>query len=193
MSEMKDFLKDAYKDAKEGAKLVHELNVEGLKAAHTGLEDAVQMGSQLHEMVVNEIKNPTPIEKDIEKKIEERLFNGFNNWNGGYDGWLEWCNTLYEPDAYYNVYGKRLTLQQYKDMMGQLFQHYTMELGQFDNMIIRDNWCAIRYTVKIKNLHTGEEILQNTMEFVKFKENPEPIGVRVAEGWALSDSPLSAK
>ena len=80
-----------------------------------------------------------------------------------------------------------------KAMMGQLFQHYTMELGQFDNMIIRDNWCAIRYTVKIKNLHTGEEILQNTMEFVMFRENPDPVGVRVVEGWALSDSPLSAK
>ena len=133
-------------------------------------------------MAVTEIKNPTPIEKDIEKAIKDRLFNGFNNWNCGYDGWLEWCNTLYEPDAHYNVYGKRLTLQQYKDMM-----------GQFENMIIRDNWCAIRYTVKIKNLYTGEEILQNTMEFVQFKENPEPVGVRVVEGWALSDSPLSAQ
>ena len=46
-------------------------------------------------MTVSEVKNPTPIEKDIERRIEERLFNGFNNWNGGYDGWLEWCNTLY--------------------------------------------------------------------------------------------------
>lgn len=144
-------------------------------------------------MAVTEIKNPTPIEKEIEKKIRDRLFDGFNNWNGGYDGWLKWCNTLYEPDAHYNVYGKRLTLQQYKDMMGQLFQHFTMELGQFENMIIRDNWCAIRYTVKVKNLDTGEEVLQNTMEFVTFKENPDPVGVRVVEGWALSDMPLSSK
>ena len=60
-------------------------------------------------------------------------------------------------------------------------------------MIIKDDWCAIRYTVKIKNLDTGEEILQNTMEFVKFKMNPEPIGVRVVEGWALSDISLSAQ
>lgn len=148
-------------------------------------------------MAVCEIKNPTPIEKDIEKAISDRLFNGFNNWNGGYEGWLEWCNTLYEPDAHYNVQvmgaQKRLTLQEYKDMMGQLFEHFTMELGQFENMIIRDNWCGIRYTVKIKNLDTGKEVLQNTMEFVKFKENPAPIGVRVVEGWALSDIPLSAE
>lgn len=76
--------------------------------------------------------------------------------------------------------------------MGQLFQHFTMELGAFENMIIKDDWCAIHYTVKIKNLDTGKEILQNTMEFVKFKENPDPIGVRVVEGWALSDITLGA-
>ncbi len=146
-------------------------------------------------MKVSEVKYTTPIEKDIEKAIEDRLFNGFNNWNGGYDGWLKWCNTLYEPDAHYNipVHGtqQRLTLQQYKDMMGQLFQHFTMELGQFENLIVRDDWCAIRYTVKIKSLDTGKEFLQNTMEFVKFKQNPDPIGVRVVEGWALSDLAIS--
>ena len=143
-----------------------------------------------------EIKNPTPIESEMEKAIQDRLVNGFKNWNGGYDGWLKWCDTLYEPDAYYNIPGPkgqmRLTLQQYKDAMGKLFEHFSMELGQFENMIIKDDWCAIRYTVKIRNLDTGEEILQNTMEFVKFKENPEPIGVRVVEGWALSDISLAA-
>ena len=148
-------------------------------------------------MAVTEVRFESPIEKDMEKKIRDRLFRGFNNWNGGYDGWLEWCNTLYEPDAYYNIPGPRgqvrLTLQQYKDAMGQLFQHFTMELGAFENMIIKDDWCAIRYTVKIKNLDTGDEILQNTMEFVKFRENPEPIGVRVVEGWALSDISLAGR
>jgi hypothetical protein len=146
-------------------------------------------------MAVTEVRFESPIEKDIEKKIRDRLFRGFNNWNGGYDGWLEWCNTLYEPDAYYNIPGPRgqvrLTLQQYKDAMGELFKHFTMDLGNFENMIIKDDWCAIRYTVKIRNLDTGDEILQNTMEFVKFKENPEPIGVRVVEGWALSDISLA--
>ena len=66
-------------------------------------------------MATTDIKYPTPIEKDIEKAIQDRLFNGFKNWNGGYDGWLKWCETLYEPDAYYNIPGPkgqiRLTLQ----------------------------------------------------------------------------------
>ena len=38
---------------------------------------------------------------------------------------LKWCDTLYEPDACYNIplrgAQKRLTLQEYKGMMGQLF------------------------------------------------------------------------
>lgn len=130
----------------------------------------------------------------LENAIRNRLETGFKNWNGGYDGWLKWCDTLYEPDAYYNIplegTQKRLTLQQYKDMMGLLFQHFTMELDAFDNMIIKDNWCAIRYTVKVKKLETGKEILQHTMGFVEFKDNGGDIGVRVVEGWALSDAPL---
>ncbi|WP_208559556.1 nuclear transport factor 2 family protein [Marinilactibacillus kalidii] len=132
-------------------------------------------------------------EKTLEQRIEERLLNGFKNWNGGYDGWLEWCNKLYEPDAHYNVYGKRMTLQEYKDMMGELFEHYTMDLGEFDNMLIKDDWCAIRYTVTIKNIHTGEATTQHTMEFVNFKDNDNTEGARVVEGWALSDSPLSTQ
>ena len=128
---------------------------------------------------------------NMEQAIKDRLENGFRNWNGGYDGWLTWCNTLYEPDAHYNVQGRRWTLQEYKDAMKQLFEHFTMELGAFDNMIIKGDWCAIRYTVKIRSLDTGKEILQHTMEFVNFKDNPDPIGVRVVEGWALSDMPIS--
>ena len=134
------------------------------------------------------------MESTLEAQIKDRLESGFKNWNGGYDGWLEWCNTLYEPDAYYNIpfngSQRRCTLEEYKTMMGQLFQHFTMELGDFDNMIIKGEWAAIRYTVKVKDLDSGAEILQHTMEFVKFKDNEDERGVRVVEGWALSDMAL---
>ena len=131
--------------------------------------------------------------QEKEAAIRDRLVTGFKNWNGGYEGWLEWCNTLYEEDAYYNVYGQRLTLQQNKDLMGKMLEHYTMELGEIHNMIIEDDWCAIRYVVNIKNLDTGEVRTNMTMEFVNFKENPEPIGMRVVEGWANSSNPLETK
>lgn len=137
------------------------------------------------------MKGAFNMNSNLEIAIKNRLENGFRNWNGGYDGWLDWCNTLYEPDAHYNVYGQRWTLQEYKDAMGGLFSIYEMELGEFDNMIIKDDWCAIRYSVIITNKNTNEKMLQHTMEFVHFKDNPEPIGARVIEGWALSDKPIS--
>ncbi len=127
----------------------------------------------------------------FEQAIRDRIETGFDNWNQGYEAWLEWCDTLYEPDAYYNVYGYRLTLQQYKDMMGQLFAVYDIELGELDNILVEGDWVSIRYTVYVTEKLTGETSELHTMEFVHFKNNPEPIGARVIEGWAISDTQLS--
>jgi hypothetical protein len=127
----------------------------------------------------------------FEQAIRDRIETGFDNWNMGYEAWLEWCDILYEPDAYYNVYGQRLTLQQYKDMMGQLFAAYDIELGELDNILVEGDWVSIRYTVYITDKLTGVESELHTMEFVHFKNNPEPIGARVIEGWAISDRQLS--
>jgi hypothetical protein len=131
----------------------------------------------------------------LQERIEDRLRRGFENWNNGYESWLEWCDVLYEPDAHYNIGSKdgllRLTLQEYKDMMGRFLQAFEVELGEFYNMLVEDDWCAIRYNVFVSNKSTGERFEQMTMEFVHFTDNPEPVGARVIEGWALSDLPLS--
>ena len=127
---------------------------------------------------------------DFETRIRNRFQTGFGNWNDGYEAWLKWCDELYEPDAHYNVMTFRWTLQEYKDAMKQVFVAYDVELGAFDNILVQDDWGAIRYTVYITNKKTGEKIEQKTMEFVHFKDNPEPVGARVIEGWALSDKPI---
>lgn len=133
------------------------------------------------------------MDKNFEEAIRDRLQNGFKNWNGGYDAWLKWCNTLYEPDAHYNVYGPKWTLQQYKDAMGKLFEVFDMELGESYNMLIVGDWAAIRYKVRITNKTTGEKINQMTMEFVNFKDNPDPIGARVIEGCRMFRSNLNKR
>ncbi len=166
-------------------------------------KDAFQLNCQLAKAGIQdagaflrEVHGSTKQASNMEEAIRERLQDGFRIWNEGYDSWLEWCNTLYDEDSHYNIpfngSQRRCTMDEYKSMMGQLFQHFTMEVGVngFDNMIIKDNWAAIRYTVKVKNLDTGAEILQHTMEFVKFKDTGDERGVRVDEGWALSDSAL---
>jgi hypothetical protein len=122
--------------------------------------------------------------------MKDRVRQGFVEWNKGYEAWLKWCDTLYEPDAHYSIYGKRLTLQEYKDMMRQFLSSFDIELGEFHNMLTQDDWIAIRYDVTITDKKTGESTKQQTMEFVQYKDNPEPIGARTIEGWALSDHPV---
>ena len=39
---------------------------------------------------------------------------------------------------------KRLTLQEYKDMMGQFFRAFDIELGEFYNMLVQDDCCVCR-------------------------------------------------
>ena len=75
-------------------------------------------------------------------------------------------------------------------MMGHFFDNFDVELGEFKNMLLVNDWCGIRYVVHVTNKKTGEKFTQNTMEFVHFKDNPDPIGARVIEGWALSDLTL---
>jgi hypothetical protein len=127
---------------------------------------------------------------NLQEQIKNRLETGFKNWNGGYENWLVWCNELYDDASMYNVYGHRLTLKQYQDMMGDLFKKQDILLGRFHNMLIVDDWAAIRYDVEVINLETKEKMTQQTMEFVRFKETPA--GVKVDEGWACSTVPLSA-
>ena len=131
-----------------------------------------------------DVKNPSKIETELERKIQDRLLNGFTNWNKGYDAWCKWCDTLYEPDACYNIRNQHFTLEEYKMAMKYNMEEFTVELKDFDNIIIRDDWCAIRYTVTNTNRKTGEAITSSVMEFVHFKDNPDPIGARVIEGWA---------
>ena len=54
-------------------------------------------------------------------------------------------------------------------------------MGAFNNMIICDDFCAIRYDII---MIVGEKENPGTvMEFVKFKDYGEELGTRVVEGW----------
>ena len=69
----------------------------------------------------------------FQEQIKDRLENGFQHWNHGYEEWLECCKTLYEPDAYYNIpiKGKqtRLTLKQYQDMCKIMMDNFVINCG----------------------------------------------------------------
>ena len=127
------------------------------------------------------VKYSTEVKDGLEKYIQNRLLTGFENWNSGFETWKAWGNILYTKDSIYNVHGARLTLEHYQEDMYKTLGKMSIQMGQFNNMLIVGDFCAIYYDIIIgKNKGT-------TMEFVKFKnygtaDNPD---VRVVEGWEV--------
>ena len=127
------------------------------------------------------VKNPTSAETDLEKKIQNRLLTGFENWNRGFEAWKAWGNILYTEDSIYNVHGTRLTLAHYQAAMNIALKQADIKMGDFHNMIINDNWTGIRYDFYTK---VGDEYkLGMVTEFVNFKDYGGELGTRVVEGW----------
>lgn len=128
------------------------------------------------------IKYQTPANTDMEKKIQNRMLNGFNRWNMGYEAWEHWGEVLYYPDSIYNVNGVRLTLPEYQQAMNASLNSTDIQMGSFNNMILSGDWMAIRYDTISTNRETGETSYGTTMEFARFKDFGEK-GAKVDEGW----------
>lgn len=123
------------------------------------------------------ILNETPVEDGIGKKIQNRLLTGFENWNRGFDAWKAWGDILYTGESIYNVHGARMTLAEYQAAMDVSLQQMDIQMGNFNNMLICDNWTAIYYDTTMNGKPS------NVMEFVEFKDYGDELGTRVVEGW----------
>ncbi len=130
------------------------------------------------------VKHPTTVHSGMEAAIQNRLLNGFENWNRGYDAWKSWGDVLYTPDSMYNVHGVRMTLPEYQTAMNLTLRSNDIQMGDFRNMIINDDWAAIHYDIHTVNRETGESTDGSVMEFVQFENYGDGLDTRVVEGWA---------
>ncbi len=124
----------------------------------------------------------TPAETELSRKIQNRMLNGFNRWNMGYEAWEHWGEVLYHEDSIYNVHGVRLTLPEYQRSMDVSLKSMDIQMGNFNNMILSDDWMAIRYDIVNTDRKTGETTTGTTMEFAKFGDYGA-LGAKVDEGW----------
>ncbi len=130
------------------------------------------------------IINETPVESEMEKRIQNRLLTGFENWNRGFDAWKEWGDILYTPESLYNVHSVKLSLSQYQMAMMATLKANDIQMGDFLNMVVCDDWTAIHYKIATINRETGSAKDGSVMEFVHFGEMGDELGCRVIEGWA---------
>ena len=93
------------------------------------------------------VLNPTTVKAGLETNIQNRLLTGFENWNRGFDAWKAWGDILYTNESIYNVHGARLTLAQYQKSMDITLKRANILMGDFHNMLINDEFCAIYYAL----------------------------------------------
>ena len=127
----------------------------------------------------------TPAVTELNQKVQNRMLNGFNRWNMGYEAWEHWGEVLYHADSIYSVNGVRMTLTEYQAAMDASLKSMNIQMGNFNNMILVDDWMAIRYDIVNINRETGEENPGTTMEFARFGDYGE-LGAKVDEGWGGS-------
>lgn len=130
------------------------------------------------------VVNPTPVDTDMEKKIQNRLLCGFENWNRGFDAWKAWGEALYTQGSIYNVHAVKLSLQGYQMAMNLTLKRNNILMGDFYNMVICDDWCGIHYAIATENKETGGMTPGSVMEFVHFTDLGGERGAVVDEGWA---------
>ena len=130
------------------------------------------------------VEHPTTILPGMETAIRNRLLNGFENWNRGFEAWKAWGDILYTPASMYNVHGVRLTLPEYQQAMLLTLRNNDIQMGKFRNMVVNDDWVAIHYDIATINRETGETKPGSVMEFVQFENYGEGLDTRVVEGWA---------
>ena len=127
------------------------------------------------------LQNNITVQDGLEKRIQNRLLTGFENWNRGYKAWEKWGNILYTNASIYNVNGARLTLGQYQQAMDVTLKQVNIQLGDFYNMVICGEYTGIFYDST--HIRGGVESKVPVMEFVRFKEYGEGLGTRVVVGW----------
>ena len=133
-----------------------------------------------------------------EEQVRDRVFLGSLNYNRGYEAWVEGTKIVYEPDIIYHpLTSETLTREEYLKQGKEFFESFDIEIQPFDNLLVEGDWVAIRFEAHFKGKPgakfygydvSGKEAKMPLMEFIHYKYNPEPIGPRAQEGWAIMDS-----
>lgn len=120
---------------------------------------------------------PTTVDTKMGKAIENRLLTGFENWNRGFDVWKAWGTILYTDDSIYNVHGARLTLAEYQAAMNVTLKKANIQMGDFQNIIICDDWAAIHFRVVYTDTESGVQTPGDIMQFYHFVEEDDNLKV----------------
>lgn len=81
----------------------------------------------------------------------------------------------YTDDSIYNVHGVRLTLAEYQAAMNVTLKQANIQMGDFQNIIICDDWAAIHFRVIFTDAATRIKTPSDIMQFYHFVEDGDAV------------------
>ena len=93
------------------------------------------------------VLHPTAIRTALGREIRQVLLMDFESWNKGFKEWSEWMSRYVTEDFVCHTDFGDATAEQYRDAANEWFEGKHSKRVYFDNLMVRDNWAAIRYKV----------------------------------------------
>ena len=118
------------------------------------------------------IKYPTEYKDANSQAILLIILKGFDSWNKGIEDYINFVDEAYTSNAISSSLDEKdRKMDEYKGEIRNLFSTKKIEKLYFDNILIRDNWAALHYRYRKKNLSNGNlESFGDRMQFLKFEE-----------------------
>jgi hypothetical protein len=119
----------------------------------------------------------TPAETEMSKKIQNRMLNGFYQWNQGFDAWSSNADTFFTAGVQYNLSDENMNLSQYKNAVKSLID--SEQIVRINNLLVSEDWAAIHYWSVVTDT-AGNKTADDHMSFLHFVENDGALKVDMA-------------
>lgn len=98
-----------------------------------------------YNQVVADIKNNST-ETEFEKRIKEKIYRWWKDWQPDYDGWCKIADTLYLDDCVIEAIGDEPQIYNiYRDAMKHQRDAFEMDMGKIEKCVVEDDTLTIWY------------------------------------------------
>ena len=109
---------------------------------------------------------------DNAENILNIILEGFDKWHQGPNAYKSWLDTAYDSQATISDLDENvIDINKFKEEIDEKSTKEEITKLFFYNILIRENWAALHYRYRNKNLETNEITEGYRMQFLKFQQH----------------------
>lgn len=143
---------------------------EAFTNARTVTKVSIETSRQLRLRAAEKAKETKP--QNLQEQIKQRLYEAWGSWQPDYEGWLNWSDDLYLPDATIMAIGDiPQKFHDYQTSMKQQRDTCIMEMGPIMQMTVEGNVASLVYEMYLtpKGMENAPTFRMMITEFNTFE------------------------